>query len=174
MATTVLPSTPPAAGASAQRGAVLYIALIMLVLLALIGIIGMQVAGLQERMSANYRATNIAFQAAEGVVRNAECAIEGFANRAPVAACDMIEETDINPRCDDGFDPGAWVDDQSVAAVPAVNLGQIDTCVQGEAPLDKGGTQDANPFPIYQITAYSADNEDDPTSSAAVETVFKL
>lgn len=172
MATRMLRSTTVAAAPSRQRGAVLYIALIMLVLLALIGIIGMQVAGLQERMSANYRATNLAFQGAESVVRNAECAIEGFANRTPVAACDAIVETDINPRCDDEFDPGAWVDAQ--AAVPAVNVRQIDTCVQGEAPLDKGGTQDANPFPIYQITAYSADNEDDPTSSAAVDTVFKL
>ena len=38
---------------SRQSGAALYVALIMLILLALIGIVAMQVAGLQERMSAN-------------------------------------------------------------------------------------------------------------------------
>ena len=41
-----------------QSGAVLYVALVMLVLLALIGIVAMQVAGLQERMSANYQLTS--------------------------------------------------------------------------------------------------------------------
>lgn len=173
MATRMLPPTI-AARPSRQRGAVLYVALIMLVLLALIGIIGMQVAGLQERMSANYRATNLAFQAAESVVRNAECAIESIQDSIPVGTCTIITATDINPRCDDGFDPGAWVDARSVDAVPAVNVRQIDTCVVGEGPLDEGGPVGANPFPIYQITAYSADDEDAPTSSAAVDTVFKL
>ena len=38
-----------------QRGAVLYVALIMLLLLAMIGVVGLQVTGLQERMSSNYR-----------------------------------------------------------------------------------------------------------------------
>ena len=37
--------------ARTQRGAVLYVALIMLILLALIGIAGMQVAGMQEKMA---------------------------------------------------------------------------------------------------------------------------
>ena len=40
---------------SRQHGAVLYVALIMLILLALIGVVGMQVAGMQERMSSDYR-----------------------------------------------------------------------------------------------------------------------
>ena len=54
---------------SRQQGAALYVALIMLILLALIGIVGMQVAGLQERMAANYRTTNLAFQNAEALAR---------------------------------------------------------------------------------------------------------
>ena len=37
-----------------QRGAVLYVVLIMLVLMALLGIAGMQVTSMQERMAANY------------------------------------------------------------------------------------------------------------------------
>ncbi|MGO4778081.1 PilX N-terminal domain-containing pilus assembly protein, partial [Lysobacter sp. 2RAB21] len=57
--------TPP----SAQRGAVLYVALIMLVLLALIGITAMQVTGLQERMTSSYRSTNMAVQSAGGRAR---------------------------------------------------------------------------------------------------------
>ena len=44
---------PRLAARSRQEGAALYVALMILVLLALIGIVGMQVAGLQERMAAN-------------------------------------------------------------------------------------------------------------------------
>ena len=54
---------PRLAARSRQEGAALYVALMFLVLLALIGIVGMQVAGIQERMAANYMATNQAFQA---------------------------------------------------------------------------------------------------------------
>ena len=54
-----------------QQGAVLYVALIMLVLLALLGVIGMQVAGMQERMAAGYRATSMAFQNADLPARRA-------------------------------------------------------------------------------------------------------
>ena len=60
--------TPP----RAQRGVVLYVALVMLLLLALLGITAMQVTGLQERMTSNYRSTNMAFQNAEGRARGRE------------------------------------------------------------------------------------------------------
>lgn len=155
----------------------LYIALIMLILLALIGVIGMQVAGMQERMSANYQAVNIAFQNVEGVIRESECGIEAFENRDAVAAaeCDFLDPAEINTRCDDGFDARVWAEAQSFAAVPAVNVRQITQCVQGEAPLDQGGPINENtPTPIYQITGYAADKLVDPTSSAVVDTIFKL
>ncbi|MEN1927569.1 PilX N-terminal domain-containing pilus assembly protein [Luteimonas sp. MJ250] len=156
-----------------QEGAVLYIALIMLVIMALIGVVGMQVTGMQERMAANYLAANVAFQNVEGVVRNTECGIEEFVNRTSPGVCTVIDPLDFG-RCDDGFDPVAWGETQSFTAVPATNIRQIDECVEGEAPLDEGGPKDANPFPIYQITSYAADDEDNPTSSAVVDTVFKL
>lgn len=161
---------------ASQRGVALYIALIMLVLLAMIGIIGMQVAGMQERMAASYRAVNRAFQGAEGVVREAECAVEAIANRTAAGTCDIVVATDINRVCDDGFDPAAWGETQSLTAtVPVVNVRQIDTCVQGEGPLDLGtGPVNERAFPIYQITSYAADDPDSPTSSSVVDTVFKL
>ena len=56
----------------------------MLILLALLGIAGMQVAGMQEKMAANYRAANRAFQNSEGVVRAAERTVEQIANRRDV------------------------------------------------------------------------------------------
>lgn len=158
-----------------QRGAVLYVALIMLILLALLGIIGMQVASMQERMAASYRAVNRAFQNAEGVVREAECSIEGIVNRTGSGDCTIVGAGDISQVCDVNFDANAWAATQSSAAVPTVNVRQIDTCVQGQAPLEMG-TQPVNEstFPIYQITTYAADDDENPSSSSVVDTIFKL
>ena len=69
------------ASSASQKGAVLYVALIVLILLALLGIVGMQVSGLQEKMSANYRNANLAFQNAEGGVRLRECYAEDVVNK---------------------------------------------------------------------------------------------
>lgn len=87
-----------------QRGAVLYVALIMLILLALIGIAGMQVAGMQEKMASNYRATNTAFQNSEGLTRRTEHAIEAIANRTSLASDAPIQDSNIKLNCDDGYD----------------------------------------------------------------------
>ncbi|HED19242.1 MAG TPA: hypothetical protein ENI74_07040 [Gammaproteobacteria bacterium] len=55
-----------------QQGVVLVISLLMLLVLTLIGISGMQGTILQERMASNTRDRNIAFQAAESAMRDAE------------------------------------------------------------------------------------------------------
>ena len=146
----------------------------MLILLALIGIVGMQVAGMQERMAASYRAVNRAFENAEGEVREAECAIEAIANRTAAGSCTNVTAGSIDHVCDADFDPAVWGESQSLATVPAVNVRQIDTCVQGEGPLDMGGPQSENAFPIYQITSYAADDDTNPSSSSVIDTIFKL
>ena len=106
-----------------QQGAVLYVALIMLVLLALLGVIGMQVAGMQERMAAGYRATNMALQNAEGAARSAENAVENIANRKDAGANPAEASSDINQQCDDGFDPSAWVAKTKLGSKPAAAAG---------------------------------------------------
>ncbi len=55
-----------------QSGAVLIISLIMLLLLTLIGVTASQVTTLEEKMAGNMRDKNLAFQAAESVLREAE------------------------------------------------------------------------------------------------------
>jgi len=150
-----------------QRGAVLYIALIMLILLALLGIVGMQVTGMQERMSANYRAVNIAFQLAEDSAREAECYVESQVNRT-AATCTAVP---IKQICDDGFDATQWADS---ATADASNVRSIGQCISGEASLAKGVkpvSEDANP--IYQITAYRVDDKANATANAAVDTIFR-
>ncbi len=61
--------------AKQQSGVVLVISLIMLLALTLIGVTSSSVTGLQEKMAANNKDINLAFQAAEAALRNAETVI---------------------------------------------------------------------------------------------------
>lgn len=58
--------------ASRQRGAVLVTAMLLLLVLTIIGVTVMQMSRMQERMAGNSRDVNLAFQAAEGALRNGE------------------------------------------------------------------------------------------------------
>lgn len=55
-----------------QRGSALVVALVILVVLTIMAISGMQVTNLQERMAGNFRDKELAFQAAEASLREAE------------------------------------------------------------------------------------------------------
>ena len=156
-----------------QRGAVLYIALILLILLALLGVAGMQVASMQERMASNYRAMNRAFQNTEGVVRNAERSIEAVNDRTSLPTGNLVDDSSISQNCDDGFDPVTWGRAQSAAAVPAATVRRIDTCVPGESGSEMGGTVN-KATATFQITGYAADDASNSTSASVVDTVFKL
>lgn len=170
--------------AQRQRGAVLYVALIMLVLIALLGVASMQVSTLQERMSANYRNTNLAFQNAESSVRLAECYLDDRVNRRS-SGCTPTNLV-VEEICETSFDAASWAQARSMAGAPAdrVNMRSIGKCIAGQASLalgreaEKGG----EPNPVFQITAYATDAVDPktglpltgraPAADAAVDTVF--
>lgn len=163
-------------GRTQQRGAVLYVALMLLILLSLIGVVGMQVASMQERMSSNYRAANVAFQASERAVRDAERSIEEIDNNTGDGG--SLKADAIKRICDDGFDPTRWVGEQKPSAAPVVSVRRIDACIQGESTLGMGTPESEEPTRVYQITAFGSDRDaatsNEGTSSAAVDTVFKL
>lgn len=142
-----------------QSGAVLYVALIMLILLALIGVIAMQVAGLQERMSANYQAGNMAFQNAESVARLKEHELEDEVNAG------LNPATNVAPtNCDYTFDAQEWDE-----ADPFVR--RLDLCFSWgslDMPADEAERTDQ----IYQVTAYDQDRDLFPSSESVVDTVF--
>ncbi len=144
-----------------QSGAVLYVALIMLVLLALIGVVAMQVAGLQERMSANYQASNAAFQNAEAVARTHEAFLETqveLGNNPP---------TDIPPLdCTATFDPENYEEAEA-------HVRRLDMCFPWGA-LDVPSDEAERTDQIYQVTAYSQDRDSALLSSSesVIDTVF--
>ncbi len=152
------------------NGAVLYVAMIMLILLALIGIVGMQVAGLQERMASNYRSENLAFQRAEGVARVNECAIEDLVNRTTTAGCGVIAPDQV---CDNSFDPGDWADGFDVAAGNQASARLIGPCIAGFTSIDMGAVKNEDPNPVYQLTVYATDRDADPSADASIDTIFR-
>lgn len=149
----------PSQSRRSQSGAVLYVALIMLILLALIGLIAMQVAGLQERMSANYQAGNMAFQNAESVARVQERTLEETVNAG------RNPPTNVAPtNCTYAFDAVTWS-----SATPFVR--RLDLCFSWgslDMPTDEAERTDQ----IYQVTAYSRDRALFPSSESVVDTVF--
>ena len=157
--------------ARTQRGAVLYIALIMLILLALIGVIGAQVSSMQERMSANYRAANMAIQRAEDLARANETCIETKTNRT--GSCTVA----VDPYCDSPVDPdpASWARKLDLSKDGTVRVRSIGKCISGAEGLGMGKkpeSEEANP--IFQITAYATDRaEGEATSAAVVDTIFR-
>jgi type IV pilus assembly protein PilX len=74
-----------------QRGAVLVTAMLLLLVLTIIGVTVMQMSRMQERMAGNSRDVNLAFQAAEGALRNGEMFISEQTVR-PLSCSDMTCE----------------------------------------------------------------------------------
>lgn len=143
-------------------GAVLYMALIMLVLMALIGIAGMQVAGLQERMAANYLRSNIAFQNAEAQARTSESAIESAVFSVGTFAADQ-------EMCSPTFDPLTWADGLTQSTKDHVR--RIDKCFPASS-LRSGGVVSEETGNIYEISALAADSTTSPSASAVVNTIY--
>jgi type IV pilus assembly protein PilX len=144
-----------------QRGAVLYVALIMLILLALIGIVGMQLATLQERMSANYAATNVAFQNTEMSVRSREVEIAG-------------NVAFPNENCAVPFNPKDWAEGLvGGAEVAVVRTRNIGVCT-GECSAVPGGDTSESLCNLYRTTGFSRDQDSVAASSslAAIDTIF--
>ncbi|MFT4255952.1 MAG: PilX N-terminal domain-containing pilus assembly protein [Pseudoxanthomonas sp.] len=165
-------AAPSFAGARTQRGAALYVALVILIVLALLGIVGMQVSVLQEKMSANYRNINIAFQNAETSARRSECYLEAITNRTtPASDCTAVTVDEI---CRTGFDATNWASQRALdtTQADAIYVRSIGKCISGRGSLAGGkpASEDANK--VFQSTAYAVDDDSNPTANAAVDTIF--
>lgn len=156
---------------SRQKGAVLYIALIMLILLALLGVAGMQVSGLQERMAYNYRTLNLAFQRAEARARESECFVESIVNRTATGCTAVV----IEPLCDAPFDSSSWAQARAAAepSAEAVNVRSIGQCISGNSGIGMGRQpENDDPNPVFQVTVFSNDGVGQGAGSA-VDTIFR-
>jgi type IV pilus assembly protein PilX len=88
-----------------QNGAVLITGMVLLVLLTILGLVAMQGATLQERMAGNLEQQDIAFQAAEAALREAEAWIGIQVAGATLPAFD---DTDGLYQMPSAGDPPHW------------------------------------------------------------------
>lgn len=149
-----------------QSGAVLYVALIVLLLLAMIGIIGMQVTGMQEKMSSNYRNQNIAFQNAESDARETEDDIKSSL-WGGVASYPVDQDL-----CSPTFDPQTWAKNEP--ATKAKYTRRIDKCFAGTSVIvgDPTGGPSSSTSNIYQITVKRGDFNSNPSAISVIDTVY--
>lgn len=144
---------------SGQRGAALYVALIILILLALLGLVGMQVASMQERMASNYRQLDLAFQNAEAQVREKEEALKASSSSVTVdsTAC--------------AFDALAWARAAGTTSSTYVRRLVCDATTGTSSNL--GSTVNASSVgSAYEITTLAPDDADHPAASAVIQTIY--
>lgn len=82
---------------SKQRGAALFVSLMMLILVSILGVTGVRLVSLEERMAGNSYDRNIAFQVAEAALRAGEKVAEDQTTPASVAWTDVSsDELDLD------------------------------------------------------------------------------
>jgi len=148
-----------------ERGSVLVTGMVMLLLLTLMGVAAMQGANLQERMAGNLEQYDLAFQAAEAGLRDAEAWLSGI-DPLPdfdgTGGCYVPANPDAPPqwkiegRWDDG-DGARSCQGEGFAEDPPRYI------VEYMATIDTGGNDDVS-FPgekedglgMYRITSRGA------------------
>ena len=111
---------------SNQSGAVLASGLIFLLVITILGVSGVQNSSLEERMTANIRDRNLAFQAAEAALRDAEAFIDvqedflSFKANCVGGLCDQATPVQRQELIDNDPDAKARDYDASSTALPAV------------------------------------------------------
>jgi len=149
--------------ANAQRGAVLIVALVFTAILTVIGVGAMQNATLQERMAGNNKDINVAFQAAEAAIREAEAAMPGLSSADfdganwmylscpdPSDSRQACSEPDWKTKASTGWAVvGEKVDD--VSRQPEFIIEQISAMTDPNAALDSDNTVSLLGF--YRVTA---------------------
>src|SRR5690554_632309 len=77
-----------------QQGATLIVGLIMVLLMTIIGLSAIRGSGLQEQMAGNMRDRQLAFQAAEAALREAESNLDAPPEAVPIGTAGFIVSLD--------------------------------------------------------------------------------
>ncbi|MFA5590008.1 MAG: PilX N-terminal domain-containing pilus assembly protein [Lysobacteraceae bacterium] len=174
------------AGAAEQRGAVLFIALMLLIILTLLGLSAAQVTSLQERMASIYRSDGLSFQNAEHRLASIE---HSTTNASVATLCDRVGVG--NPTVQNwltGSNTGHRVDvDMPLAVRGSGGEPSLGSGSAGGA-AEMGGIQcfyvrisalgrdtdklNANCGDIGQAACGAGDVTSDPTSTSIVQSIY--
>jgi len=163
--------------AGRQKGSVLLLSLIMLLLLTLVAVAGMQGTILQERMTGNLRDRDLAFQAAEAGLRQAEAFIRNnpatvYGNSSGLYQVNNANRPDWRTRTiTAGNGAITYVGDfPGVAAQPTYYIEEIST-LQPAGTETEAGTA-VPPSPYFRITSLGTGGSD--STSVVLNTVFRV
>lgn len=155
---------------SHQEGAVIIFCLVFLAILTLMGVSGMEGTILEERMSGNLRDYNMAFQAAESALKEAESWL-GEQDSQPLTSVDgstlVWSENAMDPNVNnatfwwaESARDGAWWGGNGIdlnvfnthAAEPAYIIEQYHTSTSGQS-IGIGSGEVVTPRVFHRITA---------------------
>lgn len=104
-------SNTPSSLRTSQQGAVLVVSLLVLLVMTILALSASQATRMQERMAANTRDMDIAFQASEAGLRNSEELLDGLSAQpepCSSAGC-QVYQIDVLPT-DLRYQPKSWWD----------------------------------------------------------------
>jgi len=109
-----------------NKGMALFISLVMLLILTVLGVSSIQSTTMQERMARNARDTNLAFQAAESAIKDAEVFMESLSTLTPFTvggANGHYDVSDSSANISETIDwsgSGPFVDPNSITTILGV------------------------------------------------------
>jgi type IV pilus assembly protein PilX len=147
-----------------NRGAILFVALIMLLLLTLLGLTAMQVTMLQERMSGNFRVQQVAFERAEGKMAEGRDQVSD-----PLYAYDYISPMPVGLSATDGGPWESWL----TTYPPAVHFEKNVRACGGACPEQRGSIvgDDPNKKPRFYVISGQEKDPGSPVENASWATV---
>ena len=150
-----------------QNGAALIVSLVILVLMTLLGLSSIRTSALEEKMATNLRDQELAFQAAEIALRDAEKRISGF-SAEPIATQDGSNE---NIWVNNAIDPtpnnatpwwferdDSWWESNGVSSVDVANVATAPRYIIEKLIFDKDTAAMGTGNPVegqiyYRVTA---------------------
>ena len=170
-----------------QKGAVLVFCLVFLAVLTMMGVSGMESTILEERMSANMRDHNLAFQAAESALKSAEAWLIAQTS-LPIASTDgtttVWQQDSMDPEAGDGrywwdhadITPTWWTNNgtaiagvDDVAAQPLYIIEEYYTVDSGQS-IGIGGGEVTVPRVFHRITSRAVGIA--PTTQISLQSTF--
>ena len=168
-----------------QKGAALIVSLVLLTLVALLGVAGVQTIGLEEKMAGHSFDRNLAFQAAEAALREAEQYVETDKPTASYTDADDTCPSSAINNCANGLCPppdkdctprwqysnfNGWKD--ATGSLPALAGTQYFIEYLGNTfPCIDGGASDPKNCKRYRITARS--NPGAGRASVMLQSVYR-
>lgn len=156
-----------------QRGATLFVALMILLLLTVLALSVAQVTGLQERMAGTYRSDAQAFQQAEAQLREVERSILNTTAPDPEVCFEEPESI-----------PDSWLDSSAPGTTTCGTTGANGGCAIANMSLDVGSGLQSSATAgevievgsvycaVFSVTSLQFDDPAEPVSRAVIQSTF--